>query len=173
MILAAGGVLLAHSIGYAVAHAHEALPVAPVGEHAYLTALTWLVAPAAIVALLRAAVRHARSLDETPITALPLASVMLGMLAVQEIVERIPAHDVSGVLHEPAVWWSAAAAIGVAWLLARLVHSVGEAVGRILRRRHRRPRRSVTWRPAASRRAPRVAFLHSTPVRGPPQVTFT
>lgn len=165
LLVAAAGVLVGHAAAYAIphdgGHAHDAV-------HGYLHLLAPLLAPLALMAMLRLTAAEARRCGSLRLGG--LVGLQMGLFGTMETLERLASGaPFADLLTSPALWIGLAAQVVVASLVAGGVRLTGRAV-----RQLRRPRTvgvaphpaglapiAAALRPAAT---PVVAFLR----RGPP-----
>lgn len=144
--LAAAGVLVAHTLGYAMVH-HGG----PLGGHGYMASALSMVAPVAVLALVGAAIAEARRARlHLDLTLGRLVSAQLVAFAVQEFAEGLVHGDLASLITEPGVALGLLAQLPVALVLHRLVHLA---------------RRAARWlfAPTATRPAPRPTLVARPP----------
>ena len=103
-LVAASGVYVAHAVAYLLAHPDPLLRADALSGHGYLQIAMLLLGPALALGVAGLAVRNARAAalgDHVGLRSLATA-VTVGF-AVLEVVERVPAGQVTDVLTEPAV----------------------------------------------------------------------
>jgi hypothetical protein len=169
VVLAAAGVLASHTLGYGMAHLDPGARAEALQDHGYLVVLSWLIGPAAVVALGWLAVLAARAAGPDGVfSPRRLTLVMWGLLAVQEVGERVASGEIAELPHEPGVWWSAAAVV----VVARVLTTMARSAGRVLRRLWvTRPRRLVpvaVWPPLTPLVLATGPLPSPVSVRGPP-----
>jgi hypothetical protein len=138
--LALAGCLLGHAVGYGFGgESHREAEM-----HGYLAQAPLLLAILVCLALCALALRAAGRLAGRPL-ALPFLLITPLAFAIQESAERVVAGVSLHSLLEPAVLLGLAAQLPLAlaaWLLARVLLRVADAVAVVLRRRHRVEHRS-------------------------------
>ncbi|HWH34335.1 MAG TPA: hypothetical protein VNT56_03360, partial [Acidimicrobiales bacterium] len=127
-VLASAGVLVAHSLGYAL----SAQGPAGLG-HGYVLPALGVMGPVAVVVAALAAVAEARRTGlASEFSAARLAGAQLALFAVQEIAERLVSGHLDSIASEPGMLFGFLAQVPVAWVLHRLSGLAHRVASRLL-----------------------------------------
>ncbi|MDQ3679980.1 MAG: hypothetical protein M3378_05435 [Actinomycetota bacterium] len=131
-LLVPAGVLVSHGLGYVLAHPEAAERHQALGHHGHLPLLTVIAVPAAVAALIAAAVAG-RGRRQLRLGLPSLALAQAAAFIVLELGEHVASGGgLAGAMAEAGLWWGLGSQVIVAWAAMALVRASG-AIGAALR----------------------------------------